>query len=87
MGTNKKSKCLLHNNMGYIVPIKTQIETQNGEAKITINLNLNITLDSNGEMSIKTDVKEDKSTKKEKAYFEKPDLEDNQEIINFGEQV
>lgn len=76
--------------MGYVVPIQTQIETKDGEVKVTINLNLNIKLDSDGNLSLEANAKEAspvKDKKKEVVRFEKPDLEDNREIIKFGEQV
>lgn len=76
--------------MGYLVPIQTQVETKFGEVNVTINLNLNIKLDTSGNLIVEAnnkDLPKNEIFSKEVVPFEKPDLEDNQEIINFGKQV
>jgi hypothetical protein len=81
--------------MGSLVPIQTQVETKNGEVLVTINLNLNIKLDSEGKLlSLDAEAKAAPQKKQEenpsdvsKVRFEKPDIEDNSDIIPFGRQV
>jgi hypothetical protein len=78
--------------MGSLVPFQTQVETKDGELLVTINLNLNIKLDSGGRLSLDvqpnsdTPVKENPPTTS-KVKFEKPDLEDNIDIIDFGKKI
>lgn len=72
------------------MPIQTQVETKFGEVNVTINLNLNIKLDTSGNLIVEAnnkDLPKNEIFSKEVVPFEKPDLEDNQEIINFGKQV
>ena len=95
--TTKKPKSLLNNNMGNLV--RTQVETKEGEILLTITLNLNVKLDaddlnlkikleSDGKVRTNQDVvSEDKTSDMNKVVFEKPDICENSEIIDFGKEV
>lgn len=73
-------------NLVQITPIATQVETKNGEVTVTINLNLNFKIDSENFSTMKkeADLKISESTK---IKFEKPDFDENSQIINFGKQI
>lgn len=90
-----KCKVLLNNSMGNLLPAQTVIQTKDGELLVTINLNLNIKLDSSGQASVETEItpsankllKEKFKSQHHSVKFEKPDIEDNCEIIDFGKDV
>jgi len=79
--------------MGNLVPI-IQVETQRGEILLTLNLNLNIKLDPDGNVSLvgaKAETMpqqhEEKMPDMKNVKYEKPDMANNSEIISFGKQV
>ncbi len=77
--------------MGYLVPIVAQVETSQGEVLVTINLNLNVKVDKEGSVKVEGTAEATplKSVlpKTENVKFERPDLADNSEIIDFGKRV
>ena len=75
--------------MGNLVPIVAQVETSQGEVLVTINLNLNVKVDQDGLISVEGKVDNPpKSVKLDNnVKFEKPDIFDNNEIIDFGKKV
>jgi hypothetical protein len=70
--------------MGKVVPTQQVIETKNGEVMVTINLNLTITLDDSGRLSVISNATLPK--KEEKVAFEMPVLSENtgELIPDFG---
>jgi hypothetical protein len=67
--------------------IVEKIHTTNGE--MTVNLNLTITLQQDGQIQIETQKSEKKETipvvdNSSKTVFEIPDFDTNDELINFG---
>lgn len=71
--------------MGNVIP-KAQIETKQGEILVTINLNLNIKLDQDGKILLDNQIIPIKPIEN-KVKFEKPKLEENNEIIDFGKKM
>lgn len=74
--------------MGKLVPIITQVESKQGEVLVTINLNLTIKLDSDGNV-VRIDNKGESAKAPENVKYEMPKMEDNTDLLlsNFGKAV
>lgn len=75
--------------MGHLVPIQTQVQTSQGEVLLKIELNINLKLDTDGSILVEGKAKtvEELPVQSPSFKFQKPDIFDNTEIIEFGKQI